>query len=346
LTTRAKHPERFLALTDIFHQCGELGIQLLIIAGDLFDQSLPNYAEFEKLYHASHPEGLKTVIIPGNHDQQINKSGIAGDGLKVYSEPTIRPINNSRNILFLPYQDSSTMGEAIAPFIDQLADKRWILVGHGDWSARDNAADPYEPGSYMPLTAADIKRYQPEIVLLGHIHLPQRSGIVYYPGSPCPLNINETGTRRFLILDTERGEITSQTVNSQLLFFDEHFLMLPVKNDLEILEKEILDRISAWGIPQEWEDQVHLRLQISGCAHSDRDQILKKVKDIIKPFHPYRNGEPDLGGLAHSQDQDKAEITRLLKEWLDQLDWEDRPHQPGKTQVLEEALRIIYRAAA
>lgn len=343
LTSRAKDPERFLALADIYQQCADLEVQLLVIAGDLFDQTLANYAEFEELYQTNRPEDLTTVVIPGNHDQKLSGSAVAGESLQVYSVPTIRPLNDSRLVLFLPYQENCTMGEAIAPLVEQLVGKRWILIGHGDWSSGQNTIDPYEPGVYMPLTSADIKRYKPELVLLGHIHLPQQSGIVYYPGSPCPLTINETGARRFLVLDTDRGEITSHLVNSQLLFFDEHFLVLPVENDLDLLEKDITQRIKNWNIPEGREDQVCVRVKLSGCALSDRQEVLDQVKRLLKPYHFYRDEDPDLGHLVHSQDQDKAEIAALFREWLNEQDWGEEPNLPGKAQVLEQALRIIYR---
>jgi len=343
LTTRAKNPERFLALRNILEQCGELGIQLLIIAGDLFDQSLSNYAEFEKLNNSSRPDDLTTVIIPGNHDQRFTQSAVAGDSLQVYSEPTIRPLNDSRLVLFLPYQDNCTMGEAIAPFADQLSGKRWILVGHGDWSSALNSSDPYESGSYMPLTKADLSRYQPEIVFLGHIHLPQNSDNIYYPGSPCPLNITETGTRRFLVLDTSRGEVASHLVESQLLYFDEQIIMLPAKNDLDILEKELEERINSWAIPDGWEDKVEVRLKVKGCALSDRQAILDKLNNLLKPYHFYNNLGPDLGELVHNQDPDRAEITASFKGWLDELQWASNRNQPDKAEILEQALRIIYQ---
>ncbi|MEJ2448099.1 MAG: metallophosphoesterase [Anaerolineales bacterium] len=343
LTTRAKNPERFQAFKNILEQCGEHEIQLLTIAGDLFDKSLANYAEFEELYQANRPDDLTTVIIPGNHDLGFTQASVAGDGLQVYSEPTIRPLNDSRLVLFLPYQENSTMGEAIAPFADQLAGKRWILVGHGDWSSALNSSDPYEPGSYMPLTKADLSRYQPEIVFLGHIHLPQNSDTVYYPGSPCPLNITETGTRRFLVLDTTRGEVASHLVESHLLYFDEQIIMLPVKNDLEILERDLEERIKTWSIPDGWEKFVKVRVKIKGCAYSDRQATLDKTKELLKPYQLYDELGPDLRELVHNQDPDRAEITAKFKNWLDDLQWATQFDLPDKTEILEQALRIIYQ---
>ena len=342
LTTRAKHPERFLALADIFENCRRKNVQLLIIAGDLFDQSLVNYAEFEQLYRQVRPAELTTVIIPGNHDQRLHTSALAGESLLVYSTPILRPLNDNRLVLFLPYQENTTMGEAIAPFATDLQGKRWILVGHGDWYGGSNVEDPYEKGIYMPLTDTDLKLYQPELVFLGHIHLPQSGKKVHYPGSPCPLNITETGPRRFLILDTARGEIDAVPVNSQLIYFDERLLMLPAENDLEILERDIQSRIADWQLPSDWERYVQVRVRIAGSAGSNRGQILSRVKELFSPFQFYRNEDPDLSKLIHSRDPDRAVIARQFRSWVEQLSWEEASDQPSKSLILEQGLKVIY----
>ena len=344
LTTQEKHPHRFQALGDIYRQCAELGIQLLIIAGDLFDQSLPNYADFEKLYRESRPEALKTIIVPGNHDHKLQKEALAGEGLQVYSEPTLQPLNDSRQILFLPYRDHQSMGEGIAPFTERLHDRRWILVSHGDWSAGQQSPDPYERGVYMPLTTPDLERYQPELVFLGHIHLPQDRDQVYYPGSPCPLDITETGLRRFLILDTQKGQVISRPVNSSLIYFDESFLVIPGKDELDNLQADLQNRIESWNLPQEWEDRVQVRVRIYGSSSTSRGEIQALVESSFQSFNYYQQQPPSLDQLLFSLDEDKAEIATQVKRWVDAQVWEAGPKSPGKSQILQEALRLIYQA--
>jgi len=68
LTSKKDHPERFNAFSDILSQTMALGIEHLIVAGDLFDQSLKNYAEFDALCKLKKHQGLQIHIIPGNHD--------------------------------------------------------------------------------------------------------------------------------------------------------------------------------------------------------------------------------------------------------------------------------------
>lgn len=343
LTTFEKNPERFQALEDIFRQCGEQGVQLLIIAGDLFDQSLVNYADFEALYQRAKPDDLTTIIIPGNHDHNLQAGALAGEGLLVLSEPELKPLNDSRLILFLPYQDHQSMGEAIAPFADSLFGKRWILIGHGDWFGGQKAPDPYEPGVYMTLTQPDLKRYQPELVFLGHIHLAQDDGKVFYPGSPCPLDITETGLRRFLILDTKKGEVSSHPVNSPLICFDETFLIIPGEDELGRLKSEIQARISGWGLPAKWEDRVQIRLKVLGSSSTSRDEIKATLEDGFSDFKFYQEQPPVLDQLIFSLDQDRAEIASQIEDWVKALEWDPDPDQPDKTQVLQEALQIIYQ---
>lgn len=343
LTTLEKNPERFQALEDIFRQCGEQGVQLLIIAGDLFDQSLANYADFEELYQRARPDDLTTIIIPGNHDHTLRKEALAGDGLLVLSEPELKPLNDSRLILFLPYQDHQSMGQGIAPFADSLRDKRWILIGHGDWFGSQKTPDPYEPGVYMTLTQPDLKRYQPELAFLGHIHLAQDDGKVFYPGSPCPLNITETGLRRFLILDTKKGQVSSHPVDSALIYFDEKFLLIPGGDEVGRLKADMSARITAWELPADWEERVQVRVRVYGSSAASRDEIKSTLEEGFSPFNFYQGQPPSLDQLIFSPDEDRAEIASQVKEWVTGLDWDPDPDQPDKTQILQEALQIIYQ---
>jgi DNA repair exonuclease SbcCD nuclease subunit len=341
LTTQSRNPERFQSLANILKQCGETQVQLLIIAGDLFDQSMPNYAEFEALYKKYRPPGLTTAIIPGNHDEDLNQNNITADGLIVHNEPQLLPLNNTWNILFVPYQKGQTMGSVIAPFLAELTGQRWILIGHGDWSPGIRTPDTYEPGVYMPLTRPDLALYKPGLVFLGHIHLPFDGEKVHYPGSPCPLNVSETGLRRFLLLDLDQGKITPKLVDSSLLFFNERFIMLSRENELKLLKKQMKDRIKSWELPAGWEKRVQVQVEIAGFA-AGRDSVKKLVKEIFSPFSFTDNGEPDLKNLYHKPDPDREQIALEIQDWIKELEWTESSSAPSKTEILEEALKVIY----
>jgi DNA repair exonuclease SbcCD nuclease subunit len=342
LTTQTEHPERFAALEDILRQCGELGVEGLIIAGDLFDHSRQNFADFEKAYNAARPASLGVTVIPGNHDPDLKAGALAVEGLEVVSEPSLRPAGDDFNLLLVPYRAGTAMGEHLPPFAGQLKPRRWALVSHGDWSGGLQGADPNEPGVYMPLTRGDLAGTNPAVCLLGHIHAPYDGPPIYYPGSPCPLDINETGLRRFLIFDTQTLAVTGQRVESPRIYFNETVVMLPVEDEAAYLRDRLQKRIQDWSLPAGWEDRVRVRLRIGGYS-IDRAAVDKVAREAMSTFNFYGEG-PDLTALGHTQDADRIEIARQVQEWIAALEWKQAPEEPTKDEILSEALAVIYAA--
>jgi exonuclease SbcD len=341
LTTLARNPERFKTLENLLKRCDELKIKLLIIAGDLFDQNIPNYVEFEDLYKKHRPPGLTTAVIPGNHDPNLKPENIIADGLIVHDHPALLPLNQSWKVLFVPYQQNADMGSAIAPFKSELTNQRWILVGHGDWSPGIQKPSSYEPGVYMPLTRSDLVLYKPELVFLGHIHQSYLGENVYYPGSPCPIDTTETGLRSFLVADLKSGKISTELVDSPLIYFEERFVMLPRKNELTNLKDQINTRIKSWELPPGWENRVRVSASVAGIA-SDRKAVYATVQEGLSPFQIMGENNPNLDQLYHLSDPDRDLIAQRVQDWIAALEWAESPTSPNKAEILEEALKVIY----
>jgi DNA repair exonuclease SbcCD nuclease subunit len=342
LTARKEHPERFAALQDVLRQCGRLGVDWLIVAGDLFDASRQNYADFEKAYKAARPQGLPVSVIPGNHDPDLAAGALAAEGLEVVGEPTLRPAGDGFHVLLVPYRAGTAMGEHLPPFAAQLQAGRWALVSHGDWTAGARRPAPDEPGLYMPLHRGDLAAYAPAVCLLGHIHAPFDGRPIYYPGSPCPLDIHETGLRRFLIFDTANLAVIGQRVDCPVAYFDEMVVMLPVEDEQDYLRSVLQERVRKWGLPEGWQERVRLRLKIVGYS-SERAAVDRVAREELAAFTFY-DGEPDLSELNHTQDLDRMEIARQAREWIEALEWKSDPGGPTKDEILREALAVVYAA--
>lgn len=341
LTTKREHPERFQAMKEVLHHCHELDADLLVIAGDLFDKTSSNYAAFEALYREHCPPKLVTHVIPGNHDMGLTEKALALDDFKIYTEPQLVNRGEDLSLLYLPYRDQATMGEDITPFAGELPAHQWLLIGHGDWVGGRKYPDPYEPGVYMPLTRTDLESYQPRHAILGHIHLPHEDDRVYYPGSPCPLNITETGMRRMLLYDSKSGEVRSHRVNSPVLYFQEEFLAVPMDDEIAYLEERINRRVDSWDLPNGWEEKVNLRVKILGYTR-DRQAIKETVVNTLSSYKFYDRDGPDLSDLNQGMDPDRARIARDVKNWVDELDWPSGPKHPSREQILAQALKTIY----
>jgi len=342
LTAKEAHPERFHAIENVLHQMVQNKIGILVIAGDLFDQENRNYSEFEALCGQSKYRHLQFHIIPGNHDLRLDAKSFAPENITVYTEPELKQLDlMSLPMLFLPFRKEQTMGEAIAAFDAELRRGEWILVGHGDWA--DSLADPnpLEPGVYMPLTRSDIEAVRPARAILGHIHKPFDRDVVHVPGSPCGLDITETGRRRFLVLDTEGGTVQARSVETDVLFFNEWFAVLPVENEEAFVRERVASLIRGWGVEEAELKRIRVRLKVSGYT-SDKQRLARILKEACKGLRFYPEGEPDLSEVSVSEDFERADLAEKVRKEIETMPWPTNPEVPSREEAFIEALRTIY----
>lgn len=342
LTTSTDRPERFNAFRDILDQLSQRQINTLVIAGDLFDASFVSVGEVDRVCASPSYREIRIHIIPGNHDSRLSQAAFAAGNVVVHTVPTIESFDREDGaFLFVPYESNRTLGEKIAEFRDRLAPTRWVLISHGDWSEGLRSINPYEPGVYMPLTRADLSSFQPATVFLGHIHTPLDRGTVHYPGSPCGLDINEAGYRRYLTYDTETGEIERVRVNSDVLYFMLDLPVLPVEDELTHIELELKQNIEAWGLNPGDEGKVRLRVRVRGYS-ADRKALGDFLCGALSKFKRYKGEEPDLSGVYLAQDPMRGAVAAQVATALQNLEWEPDADQPDKAGILLAALRIVY----
>ena len=338
LRTRADYPERYNALENVFEHTTSEGIEHIIIAGDLFDKDFQNYSEFEGL--CQQYKGLQFHIIPGNHDPNINEKKILGDNVHIYTEPTLIELGSAK-FLFIPFEEKVTMGEKIAEMTSDIGDAKWVLIGHGDFYGGVKEINPLEPGTYMPLSRIHLEKYGPKIVLLGHIHTPLSQGRVHYTGSPCGLDISETGKRRFLVFNSESNELTAKTVDTDYLFYKESFVIIPTSEEGSILQAEIEKTIDQWDLEESDIPKVRLRIKAAGYA-SDRSKVLQVLEKGFERFEYYRDEGPNIDQLNSSSDVQLNAIAEKTISLIDDLEWSYGIDEPTKDQIKMAALSTIY----
>lgn len=342
LTSRANHPERYDAMEEVFRRSVDLGIEQIILAGDIFDRDLQSCADFEELC-ACFP-GLHLHIIPGNHDTYITGRKVTCRNVSIYTEPE-SVVLDGVTVLFVPYEENRVMGSRIASREELIPESRWVLVGHGDYHGGVTRRNPYEPGTYMPLSASDINRFKPWRVFLGHIHKPTDQGIVHYPGSPCGLDINETGLRRFLVFDTDDGSVTPVDITSGPVFFSESFVVLPGEKEIERLRRDIRERVESWGIDPGDAGRIRLRVMATGYS-SDRQAVLDAISEEFGKYTWYDGDGPDISSLSFSDDMQLNAIADRARFIIEELEFAFEGDEPARDMVIESALRVIYDRGA
>jgi len=341
LKNYSESPERYNALEKIFEKIRQEGVTELIIAGDLFEKDYDNYSDFDKLCK-KYKDVVKVNIIPGNHDYQIEKKFFTASNIKVITEPQIKEINNLP-FLFVPYFFGKTIDEVLVDFShNHPLPGKWILIGHGDYITKSRELNPYEPGFYMPLTAKAIDNFNPTKVILGHIHKPSEFGRVIYPGSPCGLDINETGKRRFLFLDTHSLEIKHEKVETDVIYFIEIIQILPVEDEINFLSEKLRNVIQNWKLKPDELRKVKLRLVLKGYTKDKNITTQHIVRMINHRGIKFYDGEPDTSELRVLKeiDVEKISLLRRFQEKLEELKIER--FVSSRDEIVNKTIELIF----
>jgi len=336
LNSYKETPERYHALKDIFQQAVSTSLDAVLISGDLFNQDFNNYSDFENL--AKEFPKLKIWILPGNHDPKISSRSLVGKNLRIFEKAEI--VDADIPFLMLPYQAGITMGEVIACHVESLARRSWVLFGHGDWLDGIRKPNPLETGTYMPLTRADLDRYQPARVFLGHIHA-RSDGLIHYPGSPCGIDITETGKRRFLVFDSSTGDVESRTVKTDVIYHIANLLILPVEDEAAYLRNLISSEKRKWKVSKEDVVKTKIRVKVQGYTQ-DKGALNKVLQEEFKDFSFYNEESHNLDDVSVSVDQNRIRIAEQVKDKIENLELSHSPDEPGRDLVIMKSLKLIF----
>ncbi len=336
LTSLKDTPERYHALKDIFQQAVSTSLDAVLISGDLFDQDFNNYSDFEEL--AKEFRKLNIWILPGNHDPRVSSRSLVGKNLRIFEKAEI--VKGDILLLIVPYQAGTTMGEAIASQVESLPPKHWVLCSHGDWLDGVRTPNPLETGTYMPLTRIDLDRYQPARVFLGHIHA-RSDGPIYYPGSPCGIDITETGKRRFLVFDSSTGEVESKPVHTDVIYHMASLLILPVEDEAVYLRKMISAEKDKWKISNDDTVRTRIRVKVRGYTQ-DKSALNELLLEEFKGFSFYKDESPDLSEVAVTVDQNRIMIAEKVKEKIENLELNPSSDEPDRDLILMKSLQLVF----
>lgn len=212
---REHEDERWQALEQIIQTGKKEKIDLCIISGDLFNQGVNAENLRPKIRALFSGNGFRTLIIPGNHDQDSFRGGLHfGDETSILNDQSHLFENDEVRVAGLAFQPLE--GQRL---IDRLAgykhvfteDKINILVCHGElldsfFSRRDLGDEGNE--RYMPFWLWYFNDLNLDYVLAGHFHSRfdvrrlENKGYFVYPGSPVSITRKETGQRKVNLFET------------------------------------------------------------------------------------------------------------------------------------------------
>lgn len=335
-------PERYETLKNILDRVLERDIITLIIAGDLFDKDANNYTKFEKLAGQKKYSEINIITIRGNHDINILPGQFTLPNFTVIDKPTWKMKDKfGIDFLFIPYIRNKKMAQVIEENIIPRQSEDWVLVCHGNLIHGHRDVDPYEKGIYMPLLSADIQRYKPARVFIGHIHKLYDSTEIIIPGSPCGLDITESGKRSFIVFDTTTLEYEREIVKNTTIFLDAQISIIPAENEMDFIQNEIEGIFSRRGISKADRKLVTLRLIVNGYT-SNMKKAKKVIEDQLKDIRKYKDGSINFDNLKISNDIERDFIIKKFKEEIINQISKNNVDSALEEEIMKNALDLVY----
>ncbi|HEX6440802.1 MAG TPA: metallophosphoesterase [Stellaceae bacterium] len=180
-------------LRDVLRTARALGADVLILAGDTFDNHQVTAKTIERAGMLLADAGLPVVILPGNHDPATPDSIWMRGRFDEIGNLAILGITNERRVAF-PGLGLEIWGNAhrdyhdMAPLQDppRRRTRRQIAIGHGHYEPPESWANPLRP-SWL-ISDAMIAETRADYVALGHWDRAAQVGDgavpAYYSGSP------------------------------------------------------------------------------------------------------------------------------------------------------------------
>lgn len=211
-------------------------VQLLLIAGDLFD--VPEVAATTAAYAAEifaglESQGIRVALVPGNHDPLVPGSvweqQIFPPNVFVFRHPEWRHLEivdgiHLYGIPFIP----SLAEEAVLPCLELVpASGYHVALLHAQFLEIEGGIH-----HYYPFVSADVAASGLDYLALGHVHRPlalppagRTQG--WYPGSPTRFTFRNLQERQVVLVEFANGRVECRS----LPLPDRPYLKLPVDVD-------------------------------------------------------------------------------------------------------------------
>lgn len=211
-----RRERQFSALSALFERAVAQGVQMILLAGDVFDTPTPPPDGIARFFAVVKAQPVPVLVAPGNHDY-VRVGGIWQRGdlpanlhiftsaqLACFDFPTLRTAIYGYAFTAECMQ-APNLGDGTA----LRADRTSVLLAHGDLTT------PLSP--YAPIGAGQLERSGFAYAALGHIHRPappRRYGrtLAAYSGFFAGRGFDETGVGKALLVEIEGEHIETQPI--------------------------------------------------------------------------------------------------------------------------------------
>ena len=284
---REDSPERLEALLKVLSIAAAEHIDLLIIAGDTFDDEETADNLRPKLREIFSGNPFRILIIPGNHDQfAFNGDVHFGSDVTVALKTPCQTIDfKDARIVAIPYAEKRIVDIARELEASRVTDRQNILIAHCTLDLLGMSKEGIgneQDCKYMPVSIEFLRSIGFDYVLAGHFHSSYKAYVVdngkwfIYPGSPISITEREQGRRAVNLLDTSLG-------HKEIPLDTPYFLTIqtevrPGK------ETETLKSLSA-ELETHREGQGIIDVEIDGFIEKSENEFAKLVESSLGTYN-------------------------------------------------------------
>ena len=347
-------------LEQILNLIKEKSVDVLLIAGDVYDKAIPGEKSVQLLDYflkSLVETGIKTYMISGNHDsdERLNFGSSLFESNNIYINSKFNGILKryslhdefgELNIYLLPFVKASQVQHffpeekidsydmavrTIIKHSDFDACKRNILVAHQFVAGKDDpeiagseGLSVHNVGMVEKIGYGSLAEF--DYVALGHIHSPQSVGLkhIRYCGSPIKYSLSEVNNNKSVPIITfkDKGELLV-----------EFALLLPMR-DIRHLRGNIKNLLDKKNISME-NDFIYATLT--------NEDIVNDAMGIFREYYP-NTVKIDYDN-SHTKEIENIDITRITQnKTFDEL-IKDFYMQMYSCDMGEEELEIMKWAA-
>lgn len=273
LKRRSEIKETFFRLLD---QCKDEGVQLLLIAGDMFDNDYTELSDIKDVQKKFEElSDIQIVICAGNHDAIINSASCYNlvswsENVYIFPDKLSKYTIESLNLDIYSFSWNKKEIKEMSFDNLQIEDKTRtnILMLHGDI---------YTQSIYLPLDIYELLDKGFDYIALGHVHKADLNDRFAYCGSIEPLDFKETGDHGAIFGNIEEKKVKIEWRPIAKRSFET--VSIEVNPEMSF---EQIKGMALAVIRQAMKPQALFRLTIEGIK--DEDVILNKsiLKEVIE----------------------------------------------------------------
>lgn len=348
-------------LEQLIEQVEEYEVDAVLMAGDLYDRSLPPKEAVslvnQTLSRLINELEVQVFIIAGNHDSNERIEYLSGvaEAKQLYMEGTLKAYTRKvslkeADIYMMPYADHvlirqaldqpeiRTIEEAVAAQVEQITSSdefdrsRINMVMFHGYVISGSRTSLEESDSERPLSIGTAEWIDQSIfdafdyVALGHLHKGQKVGSnrIRYSGSPLKYSKSEAAhQKKSFIIDIDRDSLEVTPVP-----------LIP-KRDMRIVRGAFDDLMQ-----QDWsDDYIFIELTDDMFIQDAMSRLRRQFPQILGLEYVNLRADQSTYQTARSQDLKRQSIESLFSDFFEQ--YTEHTLDEPRREVVREIVRLV-----